>query len=100
MRVVNRIKVSGAPRRMESKDRSKTTELMEGGDGRTTLTCSGLDSSRCGRSGCGLSSYLAEDLRESASKFSRAKRGCAKAALAVSKNRQPPTTLFNRKSVE
>jgi hypothetical protein len=85
---------------MEIKDSWKATELIAATNCSATFNCSEPGSGRCGPSRRGVCSHLFYDLGKNTSKFIRAKRGCIKAALAVSKNRQPPTTFFNRQSVE
>jgi len=85
---------------MEIKDSWKATELIAATNSRATLNCSEPGSGHCGPSCRGICSHPSYDLRKNTSKFIRAKRGRAKTALAISKNRQPPTTFFNWQPVE
>jgi len=85
---------------MEIKDSWKGTELIAATHCSATFNCSEPGSGRCGPSCRGICSHHSYDLGKNANKFIRAKRGRAKAALAVSKNRHPPTTFFNWQSVE
>jgi len=85
---------------MGIKDSWKATELIAATNCSATFNCFELGSGRCGPSRRGVCCHLFYDVGKSASKFTRAERGCAKASLAVSKNRQPPTAFFNWQSVE
>ena len=67
---------------------------------KASFNYSGPASDRYRPSRRGVFNYPCYDLAEDASEFARAERGCAEAALAVFKNRQPPTAFFNNQSVE